>query len=54
MSNAIVTTVKTSVRSSAATHCGDSNIVVKFAQPTKLCGRLPNDRLSKWNEFQRL
>jgi len=53
-SNAIVTTVKASVRSSAATHCGESNIVRKFFQPTKLCGRFPKDRLSKWNEFQTL
>ena len=41
MSNTIVTTVKTSVRSSADTHCGESNIVVKFFQPTKSCGRFP-------------
>jgi hypothetical protein len=46
--------VKTSVRSSADTHCADLNILLKFDQPTKLCGRPPNDRLSKWKEFQML
>ena len=54
MSNTIVTTVNTSVRSSADTHCEDSNIAVKFAQPTNLCGRFPYDKLSKWNAFQTL
>src|SRR6202522_3379065 len=54
MSNTTVTTVKASVRSSAATHCDERKTAEKFDQPTKLCGRFPKDRLSKWNDCHAL